>query len=137
MAEGIKSVVYYVASIPNKVGEGARVVKAFAEAGVNFVVLLGYPKSARVAELIVVVDDKAPNLAPIGRKVGVAVGKKQKAFLLTGEDRPGIVASTLEKLAAANINVVSYHGVCFDGRYGSLLAVAQADVRKAAKALGA
>jgi hypothetical protein len=137
MADEIKPVTYYMGSIANKVGEGARILKAFQDAGVSFLAVLAYRKTARNAEAVFVVDDKAPNLAPIAKKAGFELGKKQKAFLVQGEDRLGAGAETLEKLAAAKINVLSYHGVCSaEGRYGALVAVESADARKAAKVLG-
>jgi hypothetical protein len=137
MAEEIKQVSYYMSAVPNKVGEGAKILHALKDAGVNLVAALGYQKSARNAEVILVVDAAAPNLAPIAKKVGVVLGKKQKAFLVTGEDRPGAAAELLGKLAGAGINVISFHGICSGlGRYGALVAVEAADSRKAAKALG-
>ncbi len=43
----------------------------------------------------------------------------------------------MEKLAAAKINVVSMQAICSgEGRFGGILWVGAADVRKAAKALG-
>ena len=135
MADEITPVAYYIGTIPNKVGEGARILNALKDAGVNLTGFFGYPK-ARAAEIILVVDEKAPALGPIAKKAGATLGKKQKAFLLTGEDRPGAVAEVMAKLAAAGINIASVHGVCGGvGRYGAVITVDAAAVKKAAKAL--
>jgi hypothetical protein len=136
MADKIQQVSFYMGAVPNKIGEGARILGAIRDAGVNLTGALGYPKSARKSEIVLVVDDKAPNLGPIAKKAGVALGKKQKALLVTGADRAGVGADLLGKLTAKGINVVSMHAMCGGaGTYGSLIVVASADFRKAAKAL--
>ena len=137
MPDEITRVDYYMGTIPNKVGEGARILNALKEAGINLTGCLGYPKTAKNAEIVVVVPEKAPTPAKVAKKAGLALGKKQKAFLVTGEDRLGALAETMSKLAGAGINVVSTHAVSGGaGRYGAMIAVAPADLKKAAKALG-
>jgi hypothetical protein len=137
MADQIKQVNFYIGTIPNKVGEGARLLNAVKDAGVNLIGFLGYPKSARKSEVVLIVDEKAPNLVPIAKKAGTALGKKQKGLLASGADRPGIGAELMGKLAEKGINVVSLHALCGGvGTYGALIVVLAADFRKAVKVLG-
>ena len=50
MADIIKKVAYFAMDIPNKPGEGARVLEKLAGAGVNLLAFLGFP-SGRKAQL--------------------------------------------------------------------------------------
>ncbi|MCC6862604.1 MAG: hypothetical protein IT158_28775 [Bryobacterales bacterium] len=137
MADEIKRVEYYLGTIPHKTGEGARVLAAFRDAGINLIGFLGYTKSARVAEVVIFVGEKAPGVSAAARKAGLALGRKGKGFLLTGEDRIGAVAGSVAKLAEAGINVLSLHAVASgEGRYGAVVTVEPAAMRKAAKVLG-
>jgi len=137
MPENVCKVDHYSATIQNKVGEGARVLGALRDAGVNMIALWAYPKSARQSQLEMIPQNSS-GFSKAAKKAGLKVGKKQTAFFVNGEDHPGAVAESLSKLAGAGINVGAVQAVCGGaGRYGAIIFVPQADVRKAAKALGA
>src|SRR6266853_691182 len=49
MAEEVRQVEHYSASIPNKVGEGAHVLRTLRDAGVNLIAFWGYQYRAAAA----------------------------------------------------------------------------------------
>jgi hypothetical protein len=60
MPDEISRVEYYVAAIPHKAGEGARILTAFKDAGMNLKGFLGYRKTARKVGLDLEARLKAP-----------------------------------------------------------------------------
>ena len=136
MADEVCTVTFYSAEIANKVGEGARVLRALQDGGVNFTGFWGYPVGRRARLDMVPADDAIFKKA--AKKAGLALSPKMTGFFINGQDHPGAVADVLEKLAAAGISARAVQAVCAGaGRYGSFLQVEAADVRKAKKALGA
>jgi hypothetical protein len=80
IAEEIRQVEQYSASIPNKVGEGARVLGSLREAGVN---LIGYP-TAKGARLDFIPEDGEAFIAA-AKKTKLRV-RKSIAFYVHGDD---------------------------------------------------
>jgi hypothetical protein len=136
MAETVRKVDYFYIETPDKPGEGAKVLSALREAGVNLLAFTGFPRGRR-AQLDFIPEDPVAFKAA-ARKAGVKLSAKKTGFLIQGEDRPGAIADIMGKLASVNVNVTATDAVCAgEGRYGAILWVKPADVRKAAKALGA
>ena len=135
MADVIRKVDYFKAQIPDRPGEGARILSILADGGVNLLAFTGFPRG-RKAQVDFVPEDPA-GFRTAARKAGLALTKKT-AFLVQGDDRPGVVASLASKLAGAGINITAIDAVAAGGgRYGAILWVSPRDVNKAAKALGA
>ncbi len=136
MPDQISRVDYYSAIVPDKVGEGARILTALEEAGITLTVFSGFPEG-RKAQMDFVVPDAAA-FVKAAKQARLQLSRKKTAFLVQGDDHPGAVADIARKLAAVNVGIVSMQALCAgNGRYGGILWVAPADVRKAAKALGA
>ena len=132
MSETIHRVDYYYTIIPDKPGEAARVLNAFAEAGVNFTAVSAFPAPGRKSQLDFLPENSA-NFSKIARKLKLKLSSKKSGFFILGVDRPGAVAAILSVLGGAGINVTSMQAVCAGaGRYGGLLWVKPADLRKAA-----
>jgi hypothetical protein len=113
MAEEIRRVEHYSASIPNKLGEGARVLGALREAGVNLTAFWGYPAGKGRAQLEFIPEDSA-TFAAAAKQTKLRV-RKSIASYIHGDDRPSAIADMLAKLAGARINVAAVQAVCGGG----------------------
>ncbi len=135
MAETIQRVDYYYIYTPDKPGEGARALAALKEARVNLLAFSGFPQGRR-AQLVFVPADSAAFTAA-AKKAKWKVSKKKTAFLIQGDDRPGALVDIVGKLAASKINVTAVDAVSTGaGRFGAILWVKAASVKRAAKVLG-
>ena len=135
MAETVRQVEYFYIEVPDKVGEGANVLRTLKEAGVNLLAFSGFP-SGRRAQLDFFPADAAAFKSVAKANRWKVVGPK-RGFLIQGDDRLGAVSDLLGRLAGANIGVIALDAVSIDQQYGALCWVAARDVKKAAKLLGA
>ena len=136
MAEEIRVVDHYSASIPNKVGEGARVLGALRDAGVNLIAFWGYKHGEGRAQLEFIPEDSATFVA--AAKQAKLRLRKGTALYIHGDDRAGDIADILAKLAGKHINVAAVQAVCGGGgSYGTIVFLPEAAARKAASVLGA
>lgn len=135
MADTIQRVQYFYTEVSDKPGEGARVLNMLKEAGVSLLAYSGFP-SGRRAQLDFIPADQAALKAAAKRVKLKLVGPKV-AFHIQGDDRLGVVADIVTKLAEAKINITALDAVgAGAGRYGAILWVKPRDVNKAAKILG-
>ncbi len=131
----IRKVDYFVMDVSQKVGEGARVLGAIQDAGINLLAFTGFPKGRR-AQIDFVPEDPTVFQAA-AKRARLRVRAKKSGFIVQGDDRPGAVAGLMNRLAQAGINVTAIDAVCAGrGRYGAIFWVKPRDVRKAAGALG-
>lgn len=136
MADTIRVVEYFYVMAPQKPGVGAALLGELRQAGVNLLAFSGFP-SGRGAQVDFVPEDPAAFRA-VARKAKWKVTGPKRALLVAGDDRPGVVAELMQKLADAKINVTAIDAVCAGGaRYGAIVWVAPRDVTRAARALGA
>jgi len=136
MAEEIRVVEHYSASILNKVGEGARVLGVLRDAGVNLIAFWGYKHGPGRAQLEFIPEDSATFVA--AAKQAKLRLRKRMALFIHGDDRPGAIADILAKLGGANINVIALQAVCGEGgRYGAIVFLRETAAEKAANVLAA
>jgi len=135
MPDTIRKVDYYYITAPDKPGEGAKLLGALRDAGVNLLAIHAFP-SARRSQIDVVPADAVTFLAA-AKSAGLKVSKPKTVFLIEGDDRVGAMAQMLSRLGSAGVNVTATSAVrTGPGRYGALLWVKPRDVRKAAETLG-
>ena len=136
MADTIRRIDYYYVSMPDKPGEAARILSALHQAGINLLGVSGFPHGARKSQLDLIPEDSAA-FTKAAKSMGLTLSKKKSCFLIQGDDRPGAIAEITSKLADAKVNITSVQAFCAgSGRYGGMLWVKAADLRKAAKVPG-
>lgn len=136
MSDMIRKVDYFYIKSANKPGEGARVLRALRDEGINLLAFSGFPQGPK-AQIDFIPEDPVAFQAA-AKRAGLKPSKKKSGFLVQGDDRPGAVAEVMGKLAGAKINVTAIDAVSAGGgRYGAILWVKPKDVAAAARALGA
>jgi hypothetical protein len=137
MADTVRRVGYYYVNVPDKPGEGERILSALKESKVNLLAYLGFPSGDGQSQVDLVPEDPAA-LRQAAESSGLTLSEAKQAFLIQGDDRVGAVSDVIAKLAEANINITAAAATSDgSGRYGMILWVAPADYERAAEALGA
>jgi hypothetical protein len=124
---------YFYVIVPDRPGEGARVLAAFLRAGIRLLGFSGFPRGRHVAQLDFIPEDAAA-FVKAAEAAKILLSGRTRAFLIQRSDRPDLMADILNELAQSEINITSAQ-VFGGGRYGGLVWVKPADVHRAAKAL--
>jgi hypothetical protein len=137
MPDRVRRVTYCYPIVPNRAGQGARILSELESAGVNLLAYSGFPVGGGKSQLDLVLEDMGA-LRRLSRRNGWRLSKVKKGFLVQGTDQVGAVHRHLRKLADAGINVTAADAVAAGkGRYGMILWVKPRDYARAAKTLGA
>ncbi len=135
MPDTVRLVDYFYIEVPDKPGEGARVLSHLKVSGVYLLSVHTFPKGRR-AQVDFVPSDPAAFKAAAKAAKWKAVGPK-RAFLIQGDDRTGAMVDYFAKLGRAKINVTAMDALgAGTGRFGAILWVKQRDVKRAAQVLG-
>jgi len=135
MADQVRRVDYFYVEVPDKPGEGARVLGALKEAGINLLNFTAFPGSGGKAQLDLVTDN-ADALVKAAKGAGLTLSARKQAFFVQGQNRPGAAGEILKKLSDAKVNVRAANGSAGQGGFGMILWVSPSDYASAAKALG-
>lgn len=137
MADRVRKVNYCYAKVSARAGQGAAILGALREAGVNLLAFSGFPIGGGKAQLDLVGTDMA-GVRRVARKGGWRLSKNKKGFLVQGTDQVGACHRQLKKLADKKINVTAADAVAAgQGRWGMILWVKPKDYARAARVLGA
>ncbi len=136
MAETIQRVQYFYTELPDKPGEGAKVLSMLKDEGINLLAFSAFPQGRHSQLDFIPVDQTAFKAA--AKKAKLKLAGPKTGFLIQGDDRVGALTDILTRLAEAKINVTAVDAVAAGvGRYGALLWVKTRAVNKAAQILGA
>jgi hypothetical protein len=137
MADVVRRVEYQYVVVPDRPGEGLRVLAALQRAGVNLLAYLGFPVEGGRAQLDLVAEDPEA-LRRVAAQEGWQLSAPKMAFLIQGEDRVGAAADHIRKLSEAGVNITAAAAAAAGaGRYGMVLWVRPEDYERAAQLLGA
>lgn len=137
MADRVRKVSYSYLLVPSRPGQGAAVLSALSEAGIDLQAYSGFPAGGGKAQIDLVSTDLA-GIGRVARRQGWRLSRPKRGFLIQGDDRIGAVQRHLQRLADARINITAADAVTAGkGRYGMILWVKAKDYGRAARALGA
>jgi len=133
MADPVRLVDYFYVTVPNKAGEGARLLDALRREGVNLLAFSAFPEGRKSQADFIPEDSAAFRRA--AKKAKWKVTGPKKVLLMQSDDRMGLLADIVGALAGAKINITALDAVSVHGRYGALLWVAPKHLKKAQKAI--
>jgi len=132
MADSVRRVEYYYVTVPDRPGEGTRILATLKEGGVNLLAYLGFPAGGGQSQIDLVPEDSA-TLRQAAERAGLTLSEAKWAFLIQGDDRVGAMTDTTARLAEASINITAAAATSAgSGRYGMILWVRPTDYERAA-----
>ena len=136
MAETVRSVDYFYATVDSVPGQARRLLEFCSAHEVNLINFTAFPIGLGRAQLDFFPENTQKLIKAAG-DAGIPLVGPKKAFLVQGEDRPGVLVEYHLRLADAGVNVYAANGTT-DGRggFGYILWVKPEDYEKAAEALG-
>jgi hypothetical protein len=136
MSNYLRKVDYYYVTVPNTAGQGAKVLAALADEGVNLLAFSGFPSGGK-GQLDMIPENSA-RFRRAAKKLKLKTSKRKTGFLVHGDDRVGAMGKMLAALAKARISVTAMDAVTAGkGRFGAIFWVKPKAVAKTSKLLGA
>ena len=136
MANTIRRVEYFHATVVDQPGEAYRILSTLAALGVDLLAFTAVPVGPDRTQLTLFPADPS-KMTSEANKARMEMDGPHPALLLQGDDRLGALVEAHEKLYRAEVNVYASTGVSAGaGKYGYVLYVRHEDCERAARALG-
>lgn len=113
----LKRVADFEIAVPDRPGELARFLAKTRAAKVNLRAVWGFGIGQDNAEIICV-PEKPENFRAFAQAEGLSV-KQRFAVFMTGPDKLGALVDTLERVAAAGLNIHAFDAVAIGGKYAA------------------
>ncbi len=137
MADRVKKVNYCYMKVPNRPGNGERVLSEIRDSGINLLAYSGFPIGKGKAQLDFVPDDLVA-LKRLAKQKGWRLSTTKKGFLVTGSDRLGAAHRHIKKLSDAKINITAADAIAAGKkRYGMIIWVKPNQYARASRLLRA
>jgi hypothetical protein len=135
MADTVRTVDYFSIIVPNTPAKAFGVLSTLVSSGIDLLACIGIPRG-RSAQIDVVPADTRRFKSAVS-KAGLTFTPEKSGFLIQGLDRPGALTDHLKKLGDSGINVIGIEALTAgEGRWGAIIWVDAAAVRKARQVLG-
>ena len=137
MADNVRKINYCYIKVPNRPGQGIKILEELKQNGVQLYAYSGFPSKGGKSQIDLIPEDMAA-LKKVARKNSWRLSKVKKGFIITGNDKLGAVHRHVAKLADAKINITAADAIIAGkGRYGMSLWVKPASYSRAARVLRA
>src|SRR5438094_8277629 len=103
MADTVRRVDYYYVTVPDKPGEGERILSALKESEINLLAYLGFPSGGGQSQVDLVPEDPA-SFRRAAERAGLTLSDAKRAFLIQGDDRLDAMTTTATNVAVAYSN---------------------------------
>src|SRR5215212_1997620 len=136
MSDTVRKVQYFSIHVPNTPAKAFGVLSTLVSAGIDLLACIGVSTGRRARIDVVPADTRRFKTAV--KKAGLTFTPEKSGFMIQGRDRPGALSEQLRKLGDKQINVTGIDALgAGEGRWGAIIWVEDAAVRKAARVLGA
>ncbi|MBI3597515.1 MAG: hypothetical protein HY203_10210 [Nitrospirae bacterium] len=119
---------FFVIPTEDRPGQLARFSKQMSDHDLNLAAVWSFGTGRGNAEIVAIPWDAAV-FRKLGREAGW-VFREGSCFHLTGEDRAGALADTLDRIAQEGINLHAVDAMGFEGRYSAYVWCDEKDVEK-------